>query len=215
VADVADTWVRRKIASITQNGILNRTTPQVLRRYAAKFDLEVQVENGKIVLPAAKKKFRRVLNLLDEDLLSFEPTDERWVVNSKRRYQFRLSEYISRRNASFIADGTYASPYYWLSLHRKDNSQLKALVHRVGRHSRGAGLAGPTASAVSDDDNIGVEHVLDGGLMDDGGRVERCTMRQIHGLALRDGVAHIVEEQFVGQTGVQRRDRHTRLDGLR
>lgn len=23
--------------------------------------------------------------LLDEDLLSFEPTDERWVVNSKRR----------------------------------------------------------------------------------------------------------------------------------
>ena len=85
VAKVADSWVRRKIVSITDNGILNRTTPQVLRKYAAKFDLDVQLENGKILLPAEKKEFKRVLNLLDEDLLSFEPTDERWVVNSKRK----------------------------------------------------------------------------------------------------------------------------------
>lgn len=38
-------------------------------------------------------------------------------------YQFKLTEYLSRRNASFIADGTYAGPYYRLAFHRKDNNR--------------------------------------------------------------------------------------------
>lgn len=38
-------------------------------------------------------------------------------------YQFKLTEYLFRGNASFIADGTYAGPYYRISLHRKDNNQ--------------------------------------------------------------------------------------------
>jgi hypothetical protein len=38
-------------------------------------------------------------------------------------YQFKLSEYLSRHNAKFIADGTYDEPYYRLSLHRKDGNR--------------------------------------------------------------------------------------------
>lgn len=38
-------------------------------------------------------------------------------------YQFKLTDYLSRRNASFIADGTYNVPYYRIALHRKDNNQ--------------------------------------------------------------------------------------------
>ena len=38
-------------------------------------------------------------------------------------YQFKLTDYLSRSNASFIADGTYATPYYRISLHRKDNNR--------------------------------------------------------------------------------------------
>jgi len=38
-------------------------------------------------------------------------------------YQFKLSDYLSRSNAKFIADGTYNGPYYRIALHRKNNNQ--------------------------------------------------------------------------------------------
>jgi hypothetical protein len=38
-------------------------------------------------------------------------------------YQFKLSDYLSRGNAKFIADGTYNGPYYRIALHRKNNNQ--------------------------------------------------------------------------------------------
>ncbi len=38
-------------------------------------------------------------------------------------YQFKLTDYLSRSNASFIADGTYATPYYRLAFHRKDRNR--------------------------------------------------------------------------------------------
>ena len=85
VGGVADTWVRRKITSISENGLLERASLPVLRKYAAKFSVNIEVVKGKLVLPADKKQFKAVLSLLDQDLLSFEPTDEHWVVNSKRR----------------------------------------------------------------------------------------------------------------------------------
>jgi Kiwa protein KwaB-like len=82
---LADTAVRRKVASITDRNLLDKCSVQSLRQYAAKFELDIKVSKGRIVLPATKKEFKAVLGLLDEDLLSFEPTDERWIVNSKRR----------------------------------------------------------------------------------------------------------------------------------
>lgn len=38
-------------------------------------------------------------------------------------FQFKLTDYLSRSNASFIADGTYVMPYYRLAFHRKDNNR--------------------------------------------------------------------------------------------
>jgi hypothetical protein len=34
-----------------------------------------------------------------------------------------ITNYLSRSNASYIADGTYATPYYRISLHRRNGSQ--------------------------------------------------------------------------------------------
>src|SRR5204862_1217447 len=59
------------------------------------------------------------------------------------------------------------------------------------------GFAGSTASAGGNDDNVSVDHILDGGCPDQGGRVERGSMRQVHGFTLGDCFAHIVQEQFV------------------
>lgn len=85
LAEVIDETVRRKMSSIAENGVLNRATPAVLQKYAATFKVPIDVVKGKIVLPAEKKQFKAVLSLLDQDFLLFEPTDERWIVNSKRR----------------------------------------------------------------------------------------------------------------------------------
>jgi hypothetical protein len=37
--------------------------------------------------------------------------------------QFKLSDYLSRGNATYIRDGTYDGPYYRLWLHRRNNNQ--------------------------------------------------------------------------------------------
>lgn len=99
VSKVIDSAVRRKITSITENGVLERTTPLVLRDYAARFNLDLRVERGRIVLPADKKAFKAVLSLLDEDFLLFEPTRDHWIVNSKRRPPSRRRAGRSRPSA--------------------------------------------------------------------------------------------------------------------
>lgn len=38
-------------------------------------------------------------------------------------YQFKLSDHLSRKNAKYMSDGTYAGPYYRLAFHRKDNNR--------------------------------------------------------------------------------------------
>jgi hypothetical protein len=43
-------------------------------------------------------------------------------------YQFKLTEYLYRGNATFIRDGIYNSPYYRISLHRRDNNRQHRLL---------------------------------------------------------------------------------------
>src|SRR6266852_4354908 len=38
-------------------------------------------------------------------------------------YQFKLSDYLSRGNATYIRDATYNSPYYRFWLHRRNDNQ--------------------------------------------------------------------------------------------
>src|SRR5689334_5082033 len=38
-------------------------------------------------------------------------------------YQFKLTDYLSRSNATFIRDGTYNAPYYRFTFHRRNNNQ--------------------------------------------------------------------------------------------
>jgi len=38
-------------------------------------------------------------------------------------YQFKLTDYLERSNAKFIAKGLYSSPYFRISLHRRDSNR--------------------------------------------------------------------------------------------
>src|SRR5690606_37209162 len=46
-------------------------------------------------------------------------------------YQFKLSDYLTRRNASFISDGTYSRPYYRISLHKRNRNRQHARLRRL------------------------------------------------------------------------------------
>lgn len=48
-------------------------------------------------------------------------------------YQFKLTDYLSRGNATFISDGTYVGAYYRLAFHRKDNNRQH---QRLREHSK-------------------------------------------------------------------------------
>jgi hypothetical protein len=48
-------------------------------------------------------------------------------------YQFKLSDYLSRSNAKYIADGTYNGPYYRITLHRRENNRQH---RRLWQHSQ-------------------------------------------------------------------------------
>ena len=43
-------------------------------------------------------------------------------------YQFKLSDYLFNHNALYISDGTYASPYYRVFLHRRENNRQHRLL---------------------------------------------------------------------------------------
>lgn len=47
-------------------------------------------------------------------------------------YQFKLSDHLSRANATFIAEGVYSSPYYRVALHRRN---LNRQHQRLRQHS--------------------------------------------------------------------------------
>jgi hypothetical protein len=72
------------------------------------------------------------------------------LVGTDFYYQFKLSEYLSRGNASFIADGTYVSPYYRLSLHRKDNNRQHRRLREHAAVNPNTFYVAPEFNAIED-----------------------------------------------------------------
>jgi hypothetical protein len=56
------------------------------------------------------------------------------------------------------------------------------------------GFAWSTAATGSDNNHVGIDHILDGRLANDRRRIERCTVRQIHRFTFGDVFARIEEE---------------------
>jgi hypothetical protein len=50
-------------------------------------------------------------------------------------YQFKLTEYLSRRNAAHIKNGLYNSPYLRIALHDRDNNRQHRLLWELGQQN--------------------------------------------------------------------------------
>jgi ribosomal protein S16 len=67
-----------------------------------------------------------------------EEHDEGWdaklpLAGTPFFYQFKLVEYLSRSNATYIKNGTYNGPYYRIALHDRDNNRQHRLLWQLGQ----------------------------------------------------------------------------------
>jgi hypothetical protein len=65
-------------------------------------------------------------------------------------YQFKLSDHLSRGNASYIADGTYGGAYYRLSLHRRDNNRQHQRLRALTKASPNVFYVAPEFDTIDD-----------------------------------------------------------------
>lgn len=83
--DAADTWERRKIASINDSGILQSHTAMKIKSLAQRSGVSISVSNGHIVLPADKKERHIILGFLDEEVYKGAFSETVFQTNSKRK----------------------------------------------------------------------------------------------------------------------------------
>lgn len=80
----ADQTVRRLVHAITGSGTLEAYGANEIHAAAAAIDMPVIVENGKIVMPTARRTIKSFLHFLDDGLYRASLTGQRYVTNSKR-----------------------------------------------------------------------------------------------------------------------------------
>ena len=89
LADIADTWIRRKIALISASGLLDASSANKIQQKAAMFDLALTVvgdgDDSKVQLPANKKDLKALLKFLNDDYYESPLTENRYVSSSKRK----------------------------------------------------------------------------------------------------------------------------------
>ena len=83
--NMADTWIRRKIAMINDSGVLAKNSAAKIKRLAKSAGIDIAVEGKKIVLPNDKEQLKIVLGFLDEEAYKGPFSKATFLANSKRR----------------------------------------------------------------------------------------------------------------------------------
>ena len=82
---VANSWERRKIASIIDSGILKKYTATKIKNIAKQTGVELAVQDKRIIIPTDKKRRRIVLGFLDEEVYKCAFSQTVYQTNSKRK----------------------------------------------------------------------------------------------------------------------------------
>lgn len=81
----ADTWERKKIASIMDSGLLVNHSAKTIQKKAGEIGVNIQVEKSQIVLPTDKKQRKILLGFLDEEVYKGAFTNTVYQTNSKKK----------------------------------------------------------------------------------------------------------------------------------
>lgn len=80
----ATQWFRRRFAMLKDSAVLDRYSPEQIKTRSRNYDVEIKLENGKIVFPAEKGAARKILQFLNEEIYRGAITDTLYETNSKR-----------------------------------------------------------------------------------------------------------------------------------
>lgn len=82
----ANSWIRRKIALINDSGVLTRYEATDIKRLAKKqSNIDVTVQNEKIIFPKDTNEIKILLSFLDEEAYQGPFSKETFLSNSKRK----------------------------------------------------------------------------------------------------------------------------------
>ncbi|KRM55763.1 Kiwa anti-phage protein KwaB-like domain-containing protein [Lacticaseibacillus sharpeae] len=82
---LADTWVRRKIASINDSHVLKDYNAIDIQKQAKSIGLHIDVMKSKVVLPDDKQSLKEILGFLDEEVYKGAFSESTFITNSKRK----------------------------------------------------------------------------------------------------------------------------------
>lgn len=80
----ANKTARKLIFSVSRSGILDNRTADEIRDMAQTVDINLQIDNGRIVMPRGSE-LTNVLRFLDNSIYRSPVTNERWMANSRRK----------------------------------------------------------------------------------------------------------------------------------
>ena len=81
----ADTWERKKIASILDSGLLDKHTAKQIQKKASDIGVTIEIAKGQIVFPTNKKQRKILLGFLDEEVYKGVFTNTVYQTNSKKK----------------------------------------------------------------------------------------------------------------------------------
>lgn len=82
---MANTNIRRKIAQIQDFNILEKYTADQIKRLAESMRLQIEIQDGKIVIPNDKEQVIRILGFLGEEVYVGIFSQSTYLANSKRQ----------------------------------------------------------------------------------------------------------------------------------
>lgn len=88
--NMANTWVRRKIAMINDSGVLKNNSADKIQKSAKSVGIKIDVEDDKIVIPEDKEQMKIVLGFLDEEVYKGPFSKATLLANSKRSVKKQL-----------------------------------------------------------------------------------------------------------------------------
>ena len=83
--EMANTWIRRKIAMINDSEVLSNYSATKIKGLAKSVGIDISINNKKIVIPNDKEKVKIILGFLDEEAYKGPFSQNTYLANSKRQ----------------------------------------------------------------------------------------------------------------------------------
>lgn len=78
-------WLRRKIASINDSGVLKSRNAKSIKAIAKKTGIQIEITGNKILIPEAKEEVKIILGFLDEEAYRGPFSNTTYLAGSKRK----------------------------------------------------------------------------------------------------------------------------------